>query len=93
MLPASLPLDTPTPLRVVPALCVEILSSNAEYDRHVKRLLYAAAGVPEYWVVDPRGGAEVFHGPELEARIAVADALTAVTLPGLTVDLATVTAG
>ena len=34
-------------------LVVEILSpSTARYDRHLKRLRYQRAGVPEYWVVD-----------------------------------------
>ncbi len=38
----------------VPALIVEILSpSNPEHDQQRKFLLYAQAGVAEYWIVDP----------------------------------------
>ncbi|CAN5532808.1 Uma2 family endonuclease [soil metagenome] len=37
-----------------PDIVVEILSpSNPAYDEVEKRRLYAAGGVPEYWIVDP----------------------------------------
>ncbi len=37
-----------------PDLVMEVLSpSNAEYDRELKYEIYAEAGVPEYWIVDP----------------------------------------
>ncbi len=40
----------------VPALIVEILSpGNPEHDQQRKFLLYAQAGVAEYWIVDPVG--------------------------------------
>jgi Uma2 family endonuclease len=39
----------------VPDLLVEILSpSNWLYDRREKMQVYQGAGVPEYWIVDPR---------------------------------------
>lgn len=46
-----------------PDLLVEILSpSHPERDLLVKRDLYAAAGVPEYWIVDPgREGVQVLQ--------------------------------
>jgi Uma2 family endonuclease len=35
-------------------LAVEVLSSSSiRTDREIKRKLYAAVGVPEYWIVDP----------------------------------------
>ena len=45
-----------------PDLVVEVLSpSNWLYDRREKFQVYLAAGVPEYWIVDPRAGTiEVF---------------------------------
>ena len=37
-----------------PDLVVEILSpSSVKRDRHRKKELYARAGVPEFWIVDP----------------------------------------
>lgn len=33
-------------------LVVEIAESSLEYDRDVKARLYAASGIPEYWLVD-----------------------------------------
>lgn len=45
---------TPTKIKGVPDLIIEILSpSTAENDRVLKRRVYEAAGVPEYWIVDP----------------------------------------
>jgi len=38
-----------------PDLCVEVLSpGNAGQDFTLKREIYRLAGVPEYWIVDPR---------------------------------------
>lgn len=45
-----------TPQRVIgaPNVVIEIASpSTASYDRREKRDLYALAGIPEYWIVDP----------------------------------------
>lgn len=37
-----------------PDLVMEVLSpSNPEYDRTLKYEIYAEAGVPEYWIIDP----------------------------------------
>lgn len=46
------PLDR-SPVDVVPTLTIEVLSAQSTYDRFAKRLLYAQAGVKEYWLVDP----------------------------------------
>jgi Uma2 family endonuclease len=41
-------------LRVTPLVVIEVLSpSTRYYDQGTKRLRYAAAGVPNYWIVDP----------------------------------------
>ena len=37
-----------------PALVAEVLSSNRGYDLIEKSARYSAAGLPHYWVVDPR---------------------------------------
>jgi Uma2 family endonuclease len=45
-------------------LVIEVAETSLVYDRSTKRRLYAAAGIPEYWVVD--GAAEtveVHSGP------------------------------
>lgn len=45
---------TPTRIKGTPDLVVEILSPSTESrDRELKRQRYQAAGVPEYWIVDP----------------------------------------
>jgi Uma2 family endonuclease len=45
---------TPTKIRGIPNLLVEILSpSNAKHDTQTKRKAYQRCGVPEYWIVDP----------------------------------------
>ena len=38
----------------VPDIAVEILSTDRSHDLVFKRRIYAAAGVKEYWIVDPR---------------------------------------
>lgn len=88
VLAEGLSVDASLPLRVVPRLCVEVISpSSVTYDRHVKRLVYAETGVPEYWVIDPDAQrVEVFHGPGLVARQVVERALVSPTL-ALTVDV------
>jgi Uma2 family endonuclease len=40
-------------LSVVPLVAVEVLSSNRNHDLVRKFGKYAAAGLPQYWVVDP----------------------------------------
>lgn len=37
-----------------PDLVVEVLSSRPERDRIVKAAKYARAGIPHYWIVDPK---------------------------------------
>jgi Uma2 family endonuclease len=64
-------------IRGVPHLLVEILSpSTASRDRTLKLNLYAQAGVPHYWIVDPEARTfEVFHLVEgvYQVRAALAE--------------------
>lgn len=49
-------------------LVVEVADTSFDYDTHDKASLYAAAGVPEYWVVDlERRRLVVFRGPKPSA--------------------------
>jgi Putative restriction endonuclease len=47
----------------VPDLIVEIVSPNSRsYDRKIKLAAYQDAGVPEFWLVDPRSREVVIYG-------------------------------
>lgn len=49
----------------VPDLVVEIISPSSDrLDRYVKFGLYEGAGVPEYWIVDPRSRSVAVYGLE-----------------------------
>ena len=77
-----IPRDARGPLESVPALVVEVLSPDRVYDRVTKRLVYAAAGVREYWVVDPAGRVERFTGAGLAEVETVHATHTSPLLPG-----------
>jgi Uma2 family endonuclease len=84
----ALAVDAPTPLDVVPDLCIEVLSGNRAYDRVTKRYLYGEAGVREYWIVDPGGVVERRSGEDL-ADVELHDTrLESPLLPGFLLDLA-----
>lgn len=77
------------PVERIPELCIEILSpTNRSYDTLTKRFVYGAAGVTEYWIIDPRGRAEKWTGPNLTEGAAVIDALESGLLPGFRLALA-----
>lgn len=75
------------PLERVPELCVEVLSTDRIYDRVTKRLVYAAAGVREYWVVEPTGLIERWTGEGLVCAEEIVEILRSSLLPGLSVDV------
>ncbi len=48
-------------------LVVEVAQSSLEYDRQVKGLLYARAGIPEYWLVNLEDRCvEVYRDPDAQ---------------------------
>ena len=54
VLKANKTIITPTKIKGVPDLVVEILSPSTEKnDRERKYALYQKSGIPEYWLVDP----------------------------------------
>lgn len=75
------------PIQQIPDLCVEVLSINRRHDRFVKRVIYAEAGVPEYWIVDPAGKVERLTGQGLSHIEVLTDTLSSPRLPGFQVAL------
>ena len=77
----------------VPDIVVEILSTDRRHDLVRKRRIYAEAGVPEYWIVDPRNDTVLplvlqdGAYPDCPA-LGVGDTLTTPLLPGLAIPLA-----
>ncbi len=84
----AIPRSHEGPINAVPSLCVEVISTNRAYDRVTKRYIYADAGVAEYWVVEPEGYVERWHGPELRLREEVRGQLTTPLLGGFELQLA-----
>ena len=78
-----------------PDIVVEILSSDRSRDLVRKRQLYAAAGIPEYWIFDDLNHTatllELRDGEYVErAVLGPSDTLTTPLLPGLVIPLADV---
>ena len=77
----------------IPDIVVEVLSSDRNRDLVRKRQVYAAAGIPEYWIFDWRAATarllELQDGEYVErARRSADDTLTTPLLPGLAIPLA-----
>lgn len=74
-----------------PDLAVEILSeSSGRRDRLVKLALYARAGVPEYWIVDPERRTIDFlalEGDAYRVLLPVDGRFESVRFPGLVIEL------
>jgi len=87
LLEHSIARDHAGPIDRVPDLCVEVLSGDRTSDRLTKRFLYGAAGVREYWVVEPAGLIERWNGPSLARSEEVRGRLSTPLLPGLDLDL------
>ena len=75
----------------IPDLVVEILSSDRNRDLVMKRGLYASAGVPEYWIVDPANEVilvlELSGGEYAERTLSRSDTLATSTIPGFELPL------
>ena len=75
----------------VPDLVIEILSSDRNRDLVMKRDLYARAGIPEYWIVDPANdritALELYGGEYVERKLGRGDTLTTATIPGFALSL------
>ena len=81
----------PEPAEVL--LIVEVADTTLSYDRDIKSLLYARAGIPEFWLVDLPGEAiEIYTEPlkgryRLVRRVERGETVTSQTIPGLTLDV------
>jgi Uma2 family endonuclease len=84
---ARVPRTLEGPIERIPELCVEVLSEDRVHDRVTKRLLYGAAGVREYWVVEPSALVERWCGPGLARAETVRRRLSSPVLPGFVLDL------
>ncbi len=77
-------------------LVIEVADSSLDYDRTVKLALYAAAGVPEYWIVDVNACCvEVYTEPVGSAYAAkwtarTGDRIACGSVEGLAVEVAEV---
>lgn len=75
-------------------LLVEVADSSLRYDRAIKLPLYAAAGIPEYWIVDLRRRVvDVHRSPSASAYADVSahrpgETLALAAAPGVSVPLA-----
>jgi Uma2 family endonuclease len=75
-------------------LLVEVADSSLSFDTNEKRLLYARAGIREYWVVDVNGRRLLVHrdpqGGDYASQQALgpADAVSPLTAPAAAVRVA-----
>lgn len=75
-------------------LLIEVAETSLDYDRDTKGPLYAASGVPEYWIVDVVGRAvEVYAEPGTRGyarsrRVIVGETLTVGAFPDVVVSVA-----
>lgn len=77
-------------------LAIEVSDSTLAFDRSVKAHIYAAAGIPEYWIVNlPEDCVEVYRDPDPAAAryrslrtVRPGDTLGPSELPGPTLSLA-----
>lgn len=90
--PRSYRLANPTPEDIL--LIVEVADSSLRYDRIRKARLYAAAGIPEYWVVGVKNcWVEVYRSPDGEVyrdveRVRSGRTIAPLSVPDLVIPVA-----
>lgn len=83
--------EGPVPVASV-ALAIEVADTTAAYDRGEKARIYAAGGIPEYWVVDiearevARFRTPGAAGYQHDDAVPFGEPVAAATLPGLIVE-------
>jgi len=78
-------------------LVIEVAGDSLRLDRESKAVLYARAGVPEYWIVNlAAASVEIYRDPDpvtgsfrTTSQCRRGDTLTALSVPGVRVDLRT----
>ncbi len=78
------------PIHQVPALCIEVLSTNRAHDRVTKRYIYAEAGVRELWTAEPAGFIERWSGDGLSRSETIQTVVRSPLLPGFELTLSTI---
>lgn len=79
-------------------LVIEVSDSSFAYDREMKLPLYAAAGIPEAWIVDLNGRTIERHSAPRDGRYtqitiaAVGDTIASLSLPAFVVSVADILA-
>ena len=76
-------------------LVIEVAETSLRFDRTTKLRLYAAAGIPEYWIVDGNAEAvEVYRSPEgetyRETTCVEGDAVSPLAFPDVVLPLAAI---
>jgi Uma2 family endonuclease len=76
-------------------LLIEVADTSLNYDRAVKRALYARHAIPEFWIINLSAGeVEVCRGPTADGyaslqRFGRDGGVEPVLLPGVRIELAT----
>ena len=88
------PLEGPHPRGAL--LVIEVAGDSLRFDRQSKRVLYAGAGIPEYWIVNLAEAAiEAHSDPDpatglyrSSAVVRAGETVVSRTLPDLAIDVA-----
>ena len=76
-------------------LLIEVADASLNYDRAVKRALYARHAIPEFWIVNLNAGeGEICREPNDDGYVSMQrcsrdDTIEPALLPGIRIDLST----